>query len=531
MNSGIFKSMILLSMFLATSSIEAEEIDNKNANVSVINSDYVQSASVNGWSSQGGKWSYYKDGVLQKNWQLIDGRWFYLGTDGFMQIGWQSIGGKWYYLNPNSDGSQGAMMRDWQHINDKWYYLDSYTGDMLTDWALLNDGKDYYYLGTDGAMRMGWQSIGDKWYYLERDLGGSEGIMKKDWQLVDGKWYFLYATGEMATGWEEINSKWYYFYENGEMAKDTVIDGWKVGADGVGIQNAYKANSFSLGSQQVAQYSDGSLQGVKNVNSLTDNQLDTYLLKMGFGESEIKTINSDLKKTIVKDGGIKEGTVVSSKEIYTSLDNKSYEVTDENRDEINAIKKYDMMKSPQKSVVSYSYGQPSVTVKDDLVFNVFVIRQGTKRNDYVYNFYTNQFWTKSPYMKTKDVLSIGWDSSKVSRVAGRSHARQDYFFEGWVKGKWGNYELEKQLSPDISSLAGNKWSSYSHAGASGIYSVQQVTIPKSHNGTNMTISAGFVHPYLQSAVSVNIGPLGSISFDGLGEKHYLDYSFYIGDRM
>ncbi|PHD57195.1 hypothetical protein COF61_25200 [Bacillus toyonensis] len=100
MNSGIFKSMILLSMFLATSSIEAEEIDNKNANVSVISIDYVQSASVNGWSTQGGKWSYYKDVVLQKN--------------------WQSIGGKWYYLERDLGGSEGIMKKDWQLVDGKW---------------------------------------------------------------------------------------------------------------------------------------------------------------------------------------------------------------------------------------------------------------------------------------------------------------------------------------------------------------------------------------------------------------------------
>ncbi|MEG1312642.1 MAG: hypothetical protein RSD47_11665 [Romboutsia sp.] len=119
-------------------------------------------------------------------------------------VGWENINGKWYY-----NDSYGNRVKGWKEVGAKWYYLDP----------------------TSGAMQIGWKQISGKWYYLDT----INGDMKKGWlKLPDGYWYYLDpSSGAMQTGWKEIGGKWYYMYSTGKMATNTVIDGWRIDANGV----------------------------------------------------------------------------------------------------------------------------------------------------------------------------------------------------------------------------------------------------------------------------------------------------------
>ena len=59
--------------------------------------------------------------------------------------------------------------------------------------------------------------------------------MQTGWIDVDGATYYLQGSGQMVTGWQNIDGRDYYFYDSGAMARDTVIDGYTVGADGAWI--------------------------------------------------------------------------------------------------------------------------------------------------------------------------------------------------------------------------------------------------------------------------------------------------------
>jgi len=52
------------------------------------------------------------------------------------------------------------------------------------------------------------------------------------WQQVSGSWYYLDSTGTKKTGWIQDNGSWYYLQASGAMAKDTVVDGYKLGSNG-----------------------------------------------------------------------------------------------------------------------------------------------------------------------------------------------------------------------------------------------------------------------------------------------------------
>ena len=60
--------------------------------------------------------------------------------------------------------------------------------------------------------------------------------MKTGWLNDNGTWYYLQSNGAMKTGWLNDNGTWYYLNANGSMAANTVVDGYKLGANGAWIR-------------------------------------------------------------------------------------------------------------------------------------------------------------------------------------------------------------------------------------------------------------------------------------------------------
>jgi len=89
-----------------------------------------------------------------------------------------------------------------------------------------------------------WKKNDKGWWYSE----GKSWVT--GWKQLDSKWYYFGEDGYMKTGWLNNNDKWYYLKSDGSMANNTVIDGYKIGSDGVGVISAssnYDSNLDSLG--------------------------------------------------------------------------------------------------------------------------------------------------------------------------------------------------------------------------------------------------------------------------------------------
>lgn len=99
----------------------------------------------------------------------------------------------------------------WVAVNRKWQYNDALGNPIKNTWFYdRNYGKNYY-LQSDGYMAIGWLFYNGKWYYLGED-------------------------GGMKTGWQLVNGTWYYLNPQGVMAYNTIIDGYKLGANGAWIR-------------------------------------------------------------------------------------------------------------------------------------------------------------------------------------------------------------------------------------------------------------------------------------------------------
>lgn len=95
---------------------------------------------------------------------------------------WVIVNGKWQF----NDSKGTPLKNQWHHYDKdgKDYYLDQ-NGNMATGWLQLNG--DWYYLGSDGGKKTGWQYDGCAWYYMD-----GRGVMLKN-TVVDG--YRLQANG------------------------------------------------------------------------------------------------------------------------------------------------------------------------------------------------------------------------------------------------------------------------------------------------------------------------------------------------
>ena len=145
------------------------------------------------------------------------------------QAGWFEANGRWYFGFP--DGS--LKKNGWEQIQGLWYCFDE-NGVMRTGWVKTDQGS--YFLGDNGAMLTGWNDVGGEWYYFyEASQPDKVGLMAVNAILLrDDKAWYVDQDGKRASGWKQVGDNWYYFYPgSGEMAKDTVIDTFYLGPDGV----------------------------------------------------------------------------------------------------------------------------------------------------------------------------------------------------------------------------------------------------------------------------------------------------------
>lgn len=74
-----------------------------------------------------------------------------------------------------------------------------------------------------------WKESENGWWYEYAD--GTYPTAK--WEQIDGEWYAFDENGYIRKGWYQEGDKWYYLNENGTMARDTDVDGYHLGSDGV----------------------------------------------------------------------------------------------------------------------------------------------------------------------------------------------------------------------------------------------------------------------------------------------------------
>ena len=162
-----------------------------------------------GWVTQNGKQYFYRNGVMLKYRQVINGKLYYFNGAGVLQTGWIK-GNNTFFADAN-----GMLKTGWQRINGKRYYFNA-DGNMAK-YTKTIDGKTYYFNGA-GVMHTGWLKFNDgNWRYFD-----SSGAMVRYTKTIGDKTYYFNGQGVMHTGWLKYNNgNWCYFDSNGAMLKNT----------------------------------------------------------------------------------------------------------------------------------------------------------------------------------------------------------------------------------------------------------------------------------------------------------------------
>lgn len=135
----------------------------------------------------------------------------------------------------NSTTTSSTVKIGWNEpTTGQWKYSKDGVNFVTSDWVFA--GGQWYYMGADGTMQTGWVYVNGTWYYMNPVSDGYKGSMKTGWVYSNGAWYFLQSNGAMKTGWLNDRGKWYYLNANGSMAANTVVGGYRLGADGAWIK-------------------------------------------------------------------------------------------------------------------------------------------------------------------------------------------------------------------------------------------------------------------------------------------------------
>ena len=178
-----------------------------------------------------GSTKYYmgEDGSVQKGIvKANDGNYYHMDEESGILVkkaGWLEKDGKRYYAN-----AEGRLYRN-QFISfgSQYYYC---TGD-----ASIVQGKKYpvkgvlYTFDENGVMQIipGWGEYNGRKYYINP----STGFPYKGWITFGQTSYYADSNGLLVSGWQKINGYSYYFYpSNYVMARNTTINGKRIGQDG-----------------------------------------------------------------------------------------------------------------------------------------------------------------------------------------------------------------------------------------------------------------------------------------------------------
>ena len=222
------------------------------------NADYPGLMAVNGKKEINGYTYFFTGGgEMQTGWIRYPEGWYYAHSGGNQQIGWLQLGKNWYYLDGKNTEHPGLMLANCELTLGKYQYAFKSDGVMRTGWW-FKPGEGYHFYDIAGYMRTGWIQTGGKWYYLNPKNNNimmsnqwfqngkywyylkASGGMATGWLTLYGNKYYLSTDGVMRTGWQTIGGYRYYFYKEndanskgwGVMAKNTTIDGIKLGPDG-----------------------------------------------------------------------------------------------------------------------------------------------------------------------------------------------------------------------------------------------------------------------------------------------------------
>ncbi|UYG93175.1 hypothetical protein [Cytobacillus firmus] len=262
--------------------------------------------------------------------------------------------------------------------------------------------------------------------------------------------------------------------------------------------------------------------------------LETLLKDKGYTSSDIALMNDETKERIANSDGEKADYTVTAKEYYNSLDGTRYEVTDENREEINKIMNEDIEKYAQETGISIlrtnkadmnvnilSAGDSYEDAK--LSVSAFVDKSSTNSIEHTYWAFLDFMWTESPTAQLTDHIGLAWTqefkglANSLDGYLSWAHILESNIVTGNINPSQELYGIKgKFLVPDSDFITG------------GIS--QQIVAPRKYDTDLGKFQAKYVHTLVPFTGAINIGPAAvNVPTEWLTQEFVLDFNIRVGE--
>ena len=221
----------------------------------------------------------------------IDGFCYYF-EKGFAAKGAKSVRGELYYFDEEGKGVNGEYEVDGKTVfftdgkafsgyRDEIYYHNG----VPANGTFEIDGITYNF--ENGISHTGYKTVnGKKVYYLN-------GSVANGFADISGKTY-LFTEGVITYGWRYVAGSYYHLDRaTGELAKNTTVDGIKVGADGKAVNSSYnneKIKTFMRARDIMEKITDSS-------DSVSEKKLKCFRWVMSCSYRQYRLVGASMKKS------------------------------------------------------------------------------------------------------------------------------------------------------------------------------------------------------------------------------------------
>lgn len=215
---------------------------------------------------------YFEKGVAAKGAKSVRGELYYFDEEGKGVNGEYEVDGKTVYF---TDG------KAFSGYKDEIYYHNG----VPANGTFEIDGITYNF--ENGISHTGYKTVnGKKVYYLN-------GSVANGFADISGKTY-LFTEGVITYGWRYVAGGYYHLDRaTGELAKNTTVDGIKVGADGKAVNSSYndeKIKTFMRARDIMEKITDSS-------DSVSEKKLKCFRWVMSCSYRQYRLVGASMKKS------------------------------------------------------------------------------------------------------------------------------------------------------------------------------------------------------------------------------------------
>lgn len=261
---------------------------------------------------------------------------------------------------------------------------------------------------------------------------------------------------------------------------------------------------------------------------------EAVLENKGYSDDEINSMNDTTKEKLANSEGTRADYTVTQKEYYNSLDGKKYEVTDENRSEINKIMERDIAQYTKKAGISVMRVQSPMTLAttsyagdsyedNNISVNAYVDKTTSSNSatEYAYKAFLDFSWFDTPAINFTDQIGLAWDN----RFIGLANTLDDYYTYLYAQ----QYMYSKSIDTD-QELYGFKGKFTLERSAFQVGGMSQtIKVPTKYKNQTGKFQAKYVHALIPFNIGIGIGAASvEVPTDFASQEFVLDFNLTIG---